>query len=265
MGLWLWVPDRARYARLSGTDEPELNKGRAEADNFIDRGSGSLTTCGYSEHAGNDRHEQHSIIAGLHRDWPSPWSRGFSTGLLRSAITILRLSGRDAARGMGDVAAFRRSTTAPQLLRCPQNTGFCSRRVPRHRHGARQARAHDASTRPSGTITGIGDRLGGAALGAAPRRPGRDLAGAGLRPASCRPTAQPAFLAGSQLRPLFSAAGKRGFRSLPPEAVAAIDRLKSSGIAARARHAFWRCARPYQGRRGWLKSGPSKTILRIRE
>ena len=37
---------------------------------------------------------------------------------------------------------------------------------------------------------------------------------------------QPAFLNGSQLRPLFSAAGQMGFRSLPPDVAATIDRLK---------------------------------------
>jgi membrane protein required for colicin V production len=37
---------------------------------------------------------------------------------------------------------------------------------------------------------------------------------------------QPAYLVGSQLRPLLSAAGQRGLRSLPPEVVALIDRLR---------------------------------------
>ena len=37
---------------------------------------------------------------------------------------------------------------------------------------------------------------------------------------------QPAFLATSQLRPLLSVAGQRGITSLPPDAVAVIDRLK---------------------------------------
>ena len=36
---------------------------------------------------------------------------------------------------------------------------------------------------------------------------------------------EPALLRGSQLRPLFSAAGERGFRSLPPDVAATIDRL----------------------------------------
>jgi membrane protein required for colicin V production len=37
---------------------------------------------------------------------------------------------------------------------------------------------------------------------------------------------EPKYLEGSRLRPLLSAAGQTGFRSLPPEAAAAIDRLK---------------------------------------
>jgi membrane protein required for colicin V production len=37
---------------------------------------------------------------------------------------------------------------------------------------------------------------------------------------------QPAFLTGSQLRPMLSAAGQRGFKSLPPEVTAYIDQLK---------------------------------------
>jgi membrane protein required for colicin V production len=37
---------------------------------------------------------------------------------------------------------------------------------------------------------------------------------------------QPAFLTGSQLRPLLSGAGQKGFKSLPPDIAATIDRLK---------------------------------------
>ena len=36
----------------------------------------------------------------------------------------------------------------------------------------------------------------------------------------------PGYLAGSQLRPLLSQAGQKGFRSLPPDVTAYIDRLK---------------------------------------
>jgi membrane protein required for colicin V production len=37
---------------------------------------------------------------------------------------------------------------------------------------------------------------------------------------------EPAFLKDSQFRPFFSAAGQRGYRSLPPDIAATIDRLK---------------------------------------
>jgi membrane protein required for colicin V production len=37
---------------------------------------------------------------------------------------------------------------------------------------------------------------------------------------------QPAFMADSTLRPMLSAAGQMGLKSLPPDLVAAIDRLK---------------------------------------
>jgi len=37
---------------------------------------------------------------------------------------------------------------------------------------------------------------------------------------------QPAFLTGSQLRPLLSEAGQMGFKSLPPDVAAYVDRIK---------------------------------------
>jgi membrane protein required for colicin V production len=40
------------------------------------------------------------------------------------------------------------------------------------------------------------------------------------------PGREPTFLAGSQLRPILSAAGAQGLQSLPPEVVEYIDRLK---------------------------------------
>ncbi|QQN63920.1 CvpA family protein [Bradyrhizobium diazoefficiens] len=72
---------------------------------------------------------------------------------------------------------------------------------------------------------GIGDRLGGAALGAI--RVGLVATTVVLVFDQIAPASrQPPFLAGSHLRPLFSALGQMGFKSLPPEAAAAIDRLK---------------------------------------
>jgi membrane protein required for colicin V production len=76
-----------------------------------------------------------------------------------------------------------------------------------------------------GPEAGISDRLAGAALGAV------RIALAAIMfvlifdqlvPAD----RQPAYLAGSALRPLLSKAGQMGFRSLPPEIAAAIDRIK---------------------------------------
>jgi membrane protein required for colicin V production len=76
-----------------------------------------------------------------------------------------------------------------------------------------------------GPEAGIIDRLGGAALGAvrvALVATSVVLVFDQLIPAD----RQPAFLEGSQLRPIFSAAAQKGFRSLPPDVAAAIDRLK---------------------------------------
>jgi membrane protein required for colicin V production len=76
-----------------------------------------------------------------------------------------------------------------------------------------------------GPGAGIGDRLAGAALGAV--RVGLVaitlvLIFDQLVPAD----RQPPYLVGSQLRPLLSQAGQKGFRSLPPDVTAYIDRLK---------------------------------------
>jgi membrane protein required for colicin V production len=76
-----------------------------------------------------------------------------------------------------------------------------------------------------GSGAGIGDRLAGAALGAV--RVGLVAVTLVLVFDQLVPTdRQPAFLNGSRLRPLLSAAGQRGFRSLPPDVAATIDRLK---------------------------------------
>lgn len=72
---------------------------------------------------------------------------------------------------------------------------------------------------------GIVDRIGGAALGAF--RVGLVATTLVLVFDQIVPAnRQPPFLVGSRLRPLFSTVGQMGFKSLPPEAAAAIDRLK---------------------------------------
>ena len=75
-----------------------------------------------------------------------------------------------------------------------------------------------------GSELGVVDRLAGAALGAV--RVGLVAISVVMVFDRLIPAGhEPAFLSGSQLRPLLSAASQRGFRSLPPEATSAIDRL----------------------------------------
>ena len=75
-----------------------------------------------------------------------------------------------------------------------------------------------------GSEAGIADRLAGALLGAV--RVGLVATTLVLIFDLVPSDRQPSFLVGSQLRPLLSAAGQKGFRSLPPEVAATIDRLK---------------------------------------
>jgi membrane protein required for colicin V production len=148
---------------------------------------------------------------------------GFRTGLLRSAIIILAyLLAMPLA--IGAVAAM-----SPQLQPQPDSLlhqnwlqFFAAFLVIGTALGKIGRIMLDEAIGPE---AGIGDRLGGAALGA-------------LRVAMVATTLvlvfdqlvpidrQPAFLNGSQLRPLFSFAAQKGFRTLPPELAAVIDRLK---------------------------------------
>jgi membrane protein required for colicin V production len=76
-----------------------------------------------------------------------------------------------------------------------------------------------------GTESGIADRLAGAGFGAV--RVGLIAISIvvvfdQLVPAD----RQPSYLTGSRLRPIFSAAGQTGLKSLPPDIAAYVDRLK---------------------------------------
>lgn len=148
---------------------------------------------------------------------------GFNTGLLRSAITILAyLLAMPVAIGL----ASQLSPEIDDKLALPfaQNpllffgalliTGMVLGKI-----------ARTALDDAIGPQAGIGDRVGGAVLGAV--RVGLIattlvLIFDQLLPAN----QQPEFMAGSKLRPALSAAGQLGVRSLPPELIAAIDRLK---------------------------------------
>ena len=148
---------------------------------------------------------------------------GFNAGLLRSAVTILAYlfamplavwlmsllsSGNNAATG------------APPV----QNSllFFAIFLVSGMALGKMARMAIDETI---GSEAGIGDRLAGALLGAA--RVGLVAISLVLIFDQLVPAdRQPAYLTGSQLRPLLSMAGQKGFKSLPPDVTAYIDRLK---------------------------------------
>jgi membrane protein required for colicin V production len=148
---------------------------------------------------------------------------GFNTGLLRSALTIL------AYLIAMPIAVWIMSFIAPEIGSKPnspltQNSllffgvFFVAGMV----LGKLMRMALDDTI---GSEAGIADRLAGAALGAV--RVGLvAITLVLIFDQLVPPDRQPAFLTGSQLRPLLSIAGQRGFKTLPPDVVAYIDRLK---------------------------------------
>ena len=148
---------------------------------------------------------------------------GFNAGLLRSAVTIL------AYLIAMPIAVWAMSLVSPETdgrFSSPlmQNsllffgifliTGIVLGKLMRM--------ALDETIGPG---SGIGDRLAGAALGAV--RVGLVAITLVLIFDQLVPSdRQPAYLTGSQLRPLLSMAGQKGFKSLPPDVAATIDRLK---------------------------------------
>ncbi|MGQ0685815.1 CvpA family protein [Bradyrhizobium sp.] len=148
---------------------------------------------------------------------------GFNTGLLRSAITIL------AYPIAMPIALWIVSAISPRLdagPASPLSQGwvffFGIFLIAGMALGKLARMALDETI---GSEAGIADRLGGATLGAI--RVGLVATSLVLIFDQLLPAnRQPAFLNGSQLRPLFSAAGAMGVRSLPPDVAATIDRLK---------------------------------------
>ena len=146
---------------------------------------------------------------------------GFNAGLLRSAVTIL------AYLIAMPIAVWIMSLLSPLIegAALTQNSllFFGVFLVAGLVLGKLMRMALDEAIGPG---AGIGDRLAGAALGAV--RVGMVaitlvLIFDQLVPAD----RQPPYLTGSQLRPLLSLAGQKGFKSLPPDVTAYIDRLKS--------------------------------------
>src|ERR1700722_2035581 len=148
---------------------------------------------------------------------------GFNAGLLRSAATILAsLIAMPSAGSAISLISPRIGDHADSPL--PQNSlllfgiflifGIVLGKLMRM--------ALDDTIGPR---AGIGDRLAGAALGAA--RLGLVAITLVLIFDQLVPSdRQPAFLNGSKLRPLLSAAGQRGFKTLPLDVTTYIDRLK---------------------------------------
>jgi membrane protein required for colicin V production len=148
---------------------------------------------------------------------------GFNSGLLRSAVTILAylFAMPIAIWAMSFVAlAISGQSDSPWTQNWPLLFGIFL--VAGMVLGKLMRMVLDETIGPG---AGIGDRLAGAVLGAV--RVGLVAVTLVMIFDQMVPAdRQPGYLAGSQLRPLLSAAGQTGFRSLPPEVAAAIDRLK---------------------------------------
>ncbi len=148
---------------------------------------------------------------------------GFKTGLLRSGVTIL------AYLFAMPIAVWIMSMLTPHLDSASasplsQNWLVFFGIFLVAGMGLGQL-ARTALDEAIGADLGLGDRLGGATLGAI--RVGLVATSFVLIFDQLVPVnRQPVFLNGSHLRPLFSAAGARGFRSLPPDVAATIERLK---------------------------------------
>jgi len=147
---------------------------------------------------------------------------GFRTGLIRSALTIVAylLAMPIAVWVMSYVPPLDEGYRSP----LPHNVGFL--------FGVFLAVgfvlgkfARMMVDEAVGDEPGLFDRFCGAALGAL--RVGLVATSMVLVFDRVIPVGrEPAFLEGSQLRPIFSSLGQRGFRSLPTDAVAAIDHLR---------------------------------------
>jgi membrane protein required for colicin V production len=148
---------------------------------------------------------------------------GFNAGLLRSAATILAylIAMPIAVMMMSLVSTSTDGKLgSPLLQNSPLLFGIFL--ITGIVLGKFMRMAIDETVGPQ---AGIADRLAGAALGA--MRIGLVAVTLVLTFDQLAPLGrQPAFLAGSQLRPLLSEAGQRGLKSLPPDVVAYIDRLK---------------------------------------
>lgn len=148
---------------------------------------------------------------------------GFTSGLLRSMATIIGyLIAAPIAFGVAPALSFLLTT---HLDMPPDYKGMVLAAlllVLGMIFGALLRRALSDVTGPRVSIP---DRIAGAALGAM-RIGFVAVLIVVIFDRVIPPGVQPAFLAGSQLRPPLSAAGQAGVKALPPEITAYIDRLK---------------------------------------
>lgn len=147
---------------------------------------------------------------------------GFNAGLLRSAVTILAylIAMPISVWVMSLVSAGTEARLGSPLQNSPLLFGLFL--ITGIVLGKLMRMALDESVGPQ---AGIGDRLAGAALGAV--RVGLvAITLVSIFDQLVPSDRQPAFFTGSQLRPLLSVAGQRGFNSLPPDIAAYVDRLK---------------------------------------
>ena len=147
---------------------------------------------------------------------------GFSTGLVRSGVTILAyiVAMPIAVWVMSYVPPLDGNGGSPLM----SNWGFFLGAFLIIGMGLGKL-ARITVDEAIGSEAGLVDRFGGAVLGAvrvALVATSVVLVFDKIVPAD----REPGFLKGSQLRPIFSAAGQKGFRSLPPDVAAVIDRLK---------------------------------------
>jgi membrane protein required for colicin V production len=197
-------------------------RSRIDTDDFSDRKPVSLTKPRYPKQLEKSS-PMNSFDAVVFLASIVTTVSGFNAGLLRSAATILAyliampiavMMMSLVSAGADGKLASPLAQNSPLLFGAFLITGIVL--------GKFMRMALDETIGPQ---AGIGDRLAGAALGAV--RVGLIAMTLVLTfDQLVPPDRQPAFLAGSQLRPLLSVAGQKGIKSLPPDVVAYIDRLK---------------------------------------
>jgi membrane protein required for colicin V production len=194
----------------------EVAGAQRDTDDFRDRKPVSLTKPNTREFSSMNNFDIVVSIALL-----AAIASGFKAGLLRSAVTILAyLFAMPIAVMIMSLVPTDGRAGSPLLQNSPLLFGVYL--VTGIVLGKFLRMAVEDIVGPE---AGLADRFAGAALGAV--RIGLVAITLVLtydRLASSGP--QPAFLAGSQLRPLLSVVGQKGFNSLPPDLVAHIDRLK---------------------------------------